>query len=300
MNIRKLVSFKCNNKLQWGILDGDEVYSAENLSHAISVHLPENLLDFISLGPNGLNRLKAKLKKEHCVIKSLNIDAITITAPIMNLRRNIFCIGENYVEHVGEFEKNFNMEIQKKLPSCPVIFTKAASAIIGPEELIDSHPMITKALDYEGELAVVIGKKGMNISAENAMEYVYGYTILNDVSARDLQSKHGQWFHGKSLNTFAPMGPCILLKDEAPSFFEIMTKVNGEIRQHATTKEFIFSISKIIQTLSEGTTLYAGDVIATGTPSGVGVGFTPPKYLRSGDLVEITISDIGTLSNSVK
>ena len=299
MNIRKLVSFKCNNKLQWGILDGDEVYSAENLSHAISVHLPENLLDFISLGPNGLNRLKARLKK-HCVIKSLNIDAITITAPIMNLRRNIFCIGENYVEHVGEFEKNFNMEIQKKLPSCPVIFTKAASAIIGPEELIDSHPMITKALDYEGELAVVIGKTGMNISAENAMEYVYGYTILNDVSARDLQSKHGQWFHGKSLNTFAPMGPCILLKDEAPSFFEIMTKVNGEIRQHATTKEFIFSISKIIQTLSEGTTLYAGDVIATGTPSGVGVGFTPPKYLRSGDLVEITISDIGTLSNSVK
>ena len=213
MNIRKLVSFKCNNKLQWGILDGDEVYSAENLSHAISVHLPENLLDFISLGPNGLNRLKAKLKKEHCVIKSLNIDAITITAPIMNLRRNIFCIGENYVEHVGEFEKNFNMEIQKKLPSCPVIFTKAASAIIGPEELIDSHPMITKALDYEGELAVVIGKTGMNISAENAMEYVYGYTILNDVSARDLQSKHGQWFHGKSLNTFSPMGPCILLKD---------------------------------------------------------------------------------------
>ena len=217
-------------------------------------------------------------------------------APIPHVERNIFCIGKNYADHIAEFDKTAVPE----LPKYPMIFTKATTSVIGPDDLIDPHKNVTSALDYEGELAVIIGKEGSDIPVGEAMDYVYGFTILNDVTARDLQANHGQWFHGKSLDTFCPMGPFLLLRDAAPDTFTVVTKVNGEVRQDATTGEFIFTIPQLIQTLSQGTTLLPGDIIATGTPSGVGVGFNPPKFIHSGDVVEISISDIGTLTNKVK
>ena len=149
-------------------------------------------------------------------------------------------------------------------------------------------------------MAVIIGKAGADIPASEAMDHVYGFTILNDVTARDLQRNHRQWFHGKSLDTFCPVGPYILLRDAAPDTFEVITKVNGEIRQDGSTADLIFPIPQLIAVISQGTTLQVGDIIATGTPSGVGVGFTPPRYLQKGDTVEITIPQIGTLKNTVK
>ena len=202
----------------------------------------------------------------------------------------------DYADHIAEFDKT---ALPDK-PKYPVIFTKATSAVIGPDDPIEPHKNVTEQVDYEGELAVVIGKEGSDIPISEAMNHVYGFTILNDVTARDLQANHGQWFHGKSLDTFCPMGPYLLLRDAAPETFDIITKVNGEVRQDGSTGEFIFTIPELIHTISQGTTLFPGDVIATGTPSGVGVGFNPPRFLHSGDTVEITIPAIGTLKNKVK
>ena len=304
MNLKKLASFTYDGCLQWGAVNEEEtgLYSAAALNAAYGVQLPATLAEFVGQGEGGLAVLKDALRKNDSgqQVTPIPLADVRLEAPLGEPRRNIFCIGENYAEHVGEFEHNFNTGVVKELPKFPVIFTKATSAVIGPEGLIDPHEGVTEALDYEGEVVVIIGKTGANISQDDAMDYVYGYTIMDDVSARDLQNNHGQWFHGKSLDTFAPMGPYILLQEAAPEYFEITTKVNGEVRQHSTTKSFIFPIPKLIQTLSEGTTLYAGDLIATGTPSGVGVGFNPPKYIHSGDKVEITVSGIGTLANTVK
>ena len=210
-------------------------------------------------------------------------------------RRNVLCVGKNYQAHVKEFDQNANA----KNPEDPIFFTKATTSITGPDEEIDSHPAVTQEVDYEGELGVIIGKRGTNIAEEDAMKYVYGYTIINDVTARDLQKKHLQWFRGKSLDTFCPMGPTVMVGDW-PLPFTIYTKVNGSLRQEGTTTDLIFSIPKLIATLSDGMTLLPGDVIATGTPQGVGMGFNPPKFLKKGDVVEINIDPIGTLRNPVK
>ena len=186
-----------------------------------------------------------------------------------------------------------------KNPAVPIFFTKATTSVIGPEEEIDSHPAATKEVDYEGELGVIIGKRCTNVAAEDAMKYVYGYTIINDVTARDLQKKHVQWFKGKSLDTFCPMGPTVMVGDW-PVPFTIYTKVNGHLRQEGSTNDLIFSIPRLIEVLSDGMTLLPGDVIATGTPQGVGMGQNPPQFLKKGDVVEITIDPIGTLKNTVK
>lgn len=210
-------------------------------------------------------------------------------------RRNILCVGKNYQEHVREFDQNKNAAN----PAAPIFFTKATTSVIGPDEEIDSHPDVTSQVDYEGELGVIIGKRGTDIAPEDAMKYVYGYTIINDVTARDLQKTHAQWFRGKSLDTFCPMGPTILVGGW-PAPFTIYTRVNGHLRQEGNTSDLIFSIPKLISTLSAGMTLLPGDVIATGTPKGVGMGLNPPEFLKKGDVVEITIDPIGTLRNTVK
>ncbi len=260
--------------------------------------LPETLLEFVRQGNDGLLALADALEqneKTHAV-SARPLDTIRIMAPLPQPERNVFCVGKNYADHIAEFDKTALPE----LPKYPLIFTKATTAVIGPEDQIDPHKQVTDAVDYEGELAVIIGKEGTDIPIDEAMDHVYGFTILNDVTARDLQARHGQWFHGKSLDTFCPMGPYLLLRDAAPDVFDVVTKVNGEVRQDASTGEFIFTIPQLIQTISQGTTLLPGDIIATGTPSGVGVGFNPPKYIHSGDTVEITVSGIGTLRNTVK
>lgn len=300
MMIKKLVTYEDMGLVQWGVLDETEtgVYGAIALEEAFFTPLPETLLEFIRQGNEGLLALADALEQNEktYAVAAQPLDTVRIMAPIPHVERNIFCIGKNYADHIAEFDKIAVPE----LPKYPMIFTKATTSVIGPDDLIDPHKNVTSALDYEGELAVIIGKEGSDIPVGEAMDYVYGFTILNDVTARDLQANHGQWFHGKSLDTFCPMGPFLLLRDAAPDTFTVVTKVNGEVRQDATTGEFIFTIPQLIQTLSQGTTLLPGDIIATGTPSGVGVGFNPPKFIHSGDVVEISISDIGTLTNKVK
>jgi 2-keto-4-pentenoate hydratase/2-oxohepta-3-ene-1,7-dioic acid hydratase in catechol pathway len=228
---------------------------------------------------------------------------VCLRAPIPHPRRNIFCVGKNYLDHVKEIKDSKLGEAQgamANLPKHPVVFSKVPEAVIGTRVGIDSHPTATQEMDYEAELAVVIAKKGKAISQADAMKYVWGYTIVNDVSARDVQAKHVQFHIGKSFDTFCPMGPWLVSADEInEKNTKIQCWVNGELRQDGNTEQMIFDIPTVIESISAGMTLYPGDVIATGTPSGVGMGFKPPRFLKKGDNIKIQIEGIGVLENPV-
>lgn len=224
----------------------------------------------------------------------------TILTPIPWTKRNVFCLGKNYLEHAKELEgMTANLS---GVPEYPIYFTKTASPALGPDEAIRIFPEITGGdVDYEVELAVIIGRQGVNIDPLDAEEFIFGYTILNDISARQLQVKHTQWFRGKCLDTHTVIGPAIVHRNllPLPLNLKLGTRVNGESRQESDTGHLIFDIPTIISDLSRATTLYPGDIIATGTPSGVGMGFKPPRYLQAGDVVECWIEGIGTLRNPV-
>ena len=234
---------------------------------------------------------------------ALSLKDVCLLAPLPKPRRNIFCVGKNYLDHVKEIKDSKLGEAQgamANLPKHPVIFSKVPESVIGTKAGIDSHPQVTAEMDYEAELAVIISKKAKGVKKENAAQYVWGYTIINDVSARDLQAKHVQFHVGKSLDTFCPMGPWLVSADEIDaSHASIQCWVNGELRQSGSTEQLIFDIPTIIENLSAGITLYPGDVIATGTPSGVGMGLKPPQFLKKGDTVKIEIAGIGVLENPV-
>lgn len=227
-------------------------------------------------------------------------DRFKLMAPVPRPPKNVLCIGRNYLEHVQEGARARNTE--DKPPEVPVFFTKAHTCIIGHDEEIVFNPKVSTQIDWEAELGVIIGKKGRDISEENALDYVFGYTCINDVTARDLQRKHNQWFKGKSLDTFCPMGPWIVTADEIgdPQNLRIQCRVNGETKQDANTRDMIFNVRQIIAALSAGFTLEPGDVIATGTPSGVGFARNPPEFLKDGDVVEVEVEKIGVLRNKVK
>ncbi len=228
------------------------------------------------------------------------LDRVTLLAPILKPPKNVICIGRNYREHVSEGARANNTE--DKPPELPVFFTKAHTCIIGPEQEITFNPKVSDKIDWEAELGVIIGRQGRDISEDDALDYVFGYTCINDVTARDLQRSHTQWFKGKSLDTFCPMGPWIVSADEVgdPQNLQIQLRVNGETKQESNTKEMIFNIRQIIASISAGFTLEPGDVIATGTPSGVGFARTPPEFLKDGDIVEVEIEKIGILRNRVR
>ncbi|MEA2780781.1 MAG: hypothetical protein QOK29_2325 [Rhodospirillaceae bacterium] len=228
---------------------------------------------------------------------------VRLLAPIPRPRRNIFCVGKNYREHAHEFAgSGFDSSAGAgAIPDAPIIFSKVPETVIGPGDAIEYDPAVSEAIDYEAELAVIIGKGGRRISKSDAMDHVWGYTIVNDVTARDVQSRLKQWLVGKSFDTFCPMGPWAVTKDEIDlNDTTVRTWVNGELRQDANTRDLIFDVPTIIETISAGVTLYPGDVIATGTPAGVGIGFKPPKFLRNGDVVKLEISGIGQLENAVR
>ncbi|GFO66994.1 hypothetical protein GMLC_05730 [Geomonas limicola] len=231
------------------------------------------------------------------------LDQVTLEAPLPRPRRNIFCVGKNYHEHAREFAKSgFDNSVKggDDIPEYPIIFSKVPEAVVGPGVAIRIPAGISDSIDYEAELAVVIGKGGRGITAEKALEHVLGYTIVNDVTARDWQQRHKQWHLGKSFDTFCPMGPCIATADELDgSDLRVRCWVNGELRQDSRSSALIFSIPTLIETISAGITLYPGDIIATGTPVGVGIGFQPPKFLKEGDRVRIEIEGIGVLENPV-
>jgi len=222
----------------------------------------------------------------------------TILAPIPRPRRNLFCVGRNYHAHARELSDTVFRDSNKKADSWPIVFTKVPECVIGPGETVVLPGTISAQIDYEAELAIIIGTEGKNISRESALAHVFGYTIVNDVTARDIQMRHQQWDLGKSFDTFCPMGPWIVTADELDANnTRVRCWVNEQLRQDAFTTDLIFDLPTLIETCSRGITLYPGDIIATGTPAGVGMGMTPPQYLRSADVVRIQIDGIGELSN---
>ncbi|KAL7944934.1 hypothetical protein V8C42DRAFT_324125 [Trichoderma barbatum] len=229
---------------------------------------------------------------------ALPLSSVKLLAPLVG--RDVLAVGKNYLEHAKEFNASgYDSSDKVDKPSHPVIFTKRATSIIADGEDIYLHPEFSKSVDYEGEIGVIVGKAGFRISKEKAMDYVWGYTIINDMTARERQRDHKQFYIGKSADTFCPMGPAAVPKEYLPSVLRVQTHVNGELRQDATTDELIFDIPTLISTLSEGQTLLPGDVIASGTPAGVGIGRNPPLFLKDGDEIAVTIRGIGTIQNRV-
>ena len=225
---------------------------------------------------------------------------VEVEAPIPQPRRNIFCVGKNYHEHAHVFaRRGFDSSAGAgAIPKHPIIFSKVPESVVANHASVLIDPSVSTAIDYEAELAVIIGKGGRGISKENALDHVWGYTIVNDVTARDLQGKYSQWLIGKSQDTFCPMGPWAVTRDELDlARAGIRCFVNEDLRQDSRISLLIFDIPTIIATLSQGITLKPGDIIATGTPVGVGIGFDPPKYLKAGDVVRIEIDGIGALEN---
>jgi 2-keto-4-pentenoate hydratase/2-oxohepta-3-ene-1,7-dioic acid hydratase in catechol pathway len=229
----------------------------------------------------------------------LPVDAITLRAPLPRPLRSLFCAGRNYRAHAAELAGSVFRDSLPKEDLWPIVFGKLPECVIGPFDAVRMPgATVSSEIDYESELAVVIGRGGRDISRSRAMDHVFGYTVVNDVSARDVQVRHLQWDLGKSFDTFCPMGPWIVSADELDGAnTRVRGWVNGELRQDGWTKDLIFDIPTLIETCSRGITLHPGDVIATGTPSGVGMGFKPPKWLRAGDVVRIEIDGIGAIEN---
>ena len=233
-------------------------------------------------------------------LSPIPLTQVEIEPPIPQPRRNIFCVGKNYYEHAHEFARSgFDSSAGAgAIPKHPIIFSKVPESVVANHASVLIDPSVSTAIDYEAELAVIIGKGGRGISKADALDHVWGYTIVNEVTARDLQGKYSQWLIGKSQDTFCPMGPWAVTRDELDlATAGIRCFVNEDLRQDSRISLLIFDIPTIIATLSQGITLKPGDIIATGTPVGVGIGFDPPKYLKAGDVVRIEIDGIGTLEN---
>ncbi|NMM43696.1 fumarylacetoacetate hydrolase family protein [Rhodospirillaceae bacterium KN72] len=233
---------------------------------------------------------------------AIPLSDVVVQAPVPRPRRNIFCVGKNYHEHAHEFANSgFDSSAAKgAIPEAPIVFSKLPESVVADGDKVLMDASVTTAVDYEAELGVIIGKAGRNISKADAMSHVWGYTVINDVTARDLQGKHSQWLIGKSQDTFCPMGPVAVTADEIDlADTTVKCWVNDELRQDSNTALLIFDVPTIIAAISNGITLMPGDVIATGTPAGVGIGFKPPRYLMPGDTVRVEISGIGTLENPI-
>lgn len=284
-----------------GALLDDTVVDVVAAGRALSVQPGVDTLD--ALVPAGDEAARAvwalaqQARAENCACRPLS--EVRPQAPIPRPRRNILCLGKNYLEHAREIAEK--MKLSAEAHRQPIIFTKATTAVIAPGEPIPAYRAYTSKLDYEAELALVVGTGGRDIAPQHAWEHVFGYTAINDVSARDLQKSHFQWFRAKSLDGFAPMGPVIVHRSIMPEPQDIEVKcfVNGELRQSDTFDQLIFDVPTIISVLSAGMTLLPGDIIATGTPAGVGMGFTPPKYLQPGDEVVVDVTGVGELRNPV-
>ena len=231
--------------------------------------------------------------------QSVPLGQVKLEAPIPRPRRNVFCVGRNYHEHAKELRDSVFKNNNANVAAWPIVFTKVPECVVGPaDEVCLPGAAISEQIDYEAELAVVIGQGGKNITQADAMKHVFGYTIVNDVTARDVQMRHQQWDMGKSFDTFCPMGPWIVTADEMDGRrTRVRCWVNGELRQDGPTENMIFDIPTLIETISRGITLYPGDIIATGTPAGVGMGLNPPRYIAPGDVIRIEIDGIGQIEN---
>ena len=287
----KLATISDNGKIKAGMIVGEEFVCCDEGKNANTA-----VLAMISSG--NISEWQAMLDKA----PRKKLSEIKILAPIPYLLRDMICVGKNYYAHAKEFfDSGFDATQKETIPSEPIIFTKAMTSLIGPDDAIDTSIDPTGSVDYEGELGVVISKTARRVAKNDWQDYVFGYVIINDVTSRELQKKHNQWTIGKGLDTFGPMGPYIVTKDEIDDLpsIRIQTLVNDEVRQQAEVRDLIFDIPTLIETLTLTGTLLAGDIIATGTPVGVGIGFSPPKFLKSGDKVTINVTGLGSLTNPV-
>jgi 2-keto-4-pentenoate hydratase/2-oxohepta-3-ene-1,7-dioic acid hydratase in catechol pathway len=294
--ILKLVVFEREGRRAVGIVEQDDRIRPYRLSDAEAVQGVQSVIEA---------RRSGRLLPLADV--TLAADSVRLIAPFPHPRRNIFCVGKNYHEHAHEFARSgFDSSVAPgavsgAVPDAPIIFTKVPQCVTGPFDPILVEARVSPAVDYEAELCVIIGQGGRSIARAEAMAHVWGYTIVNDVTARDLQARHKQWLIGKSQDSFCPMGPCAVTADEIDlADTPLQCWVNGELRQNANTRDLIFDVPTLIETLSAGITLLAGDLIATGTPVGVGIGFNPPRYLKPGDKVRIEIGGIGRIENEVQ
>lgn len=289
----RFVSFAADGGSHYGILRDDRVL---DLNAAGGGDFPSDMLGLIDLGGSGIERAQ-QLADQSPDAAWQPLDPAKLLAPIPVPRRNVFCIGMNYAAHAAEGA--LARGVEPSLPTVPVFFTKTTTAVTGPYSDVPFDAAVSDQIDWEVELAVIIGGRGKNISPESAMNYVFGYTVVNDLSARDLQFSHNQFFKGKSLDGACPMGPCIVTADEIsdPHALNVRCTVNGVLKQESNTSDLIFDIPATIDWLSRGLTIQSGDVISTGTPSGVGFARTPPEFLFPGDVVECEVEQIGIIRN---
>jgi 2-keto-4-pentenoate hydratase/2-oxohepta-3-ene-1,7-dioic acid hydratase in catechol pathway len=290
----KIARYSFKNELTYGAVVDDNLISLPTLATQLNLKIPTKLEDFItnSAAQKTVRAILSKVEPTSMQIKTIPLNKAKLLAPIA-LPPKIVCLGLNYASHIAE--------TKEKKPQIPVLFIKPRTAITGPNSKIIKRSYVNQ-LDYEGELAIIIGKKAQNVATSEALDYIFGYTILNDVSARDFQFLGSQWTSGKGFDTFAPTGPVIVTREQIPdtSNLSIKTWVNGELRQDGNTKDMIFSIPEIIHHVSRVMTLEPCDIIATGTPSGVGMAMKPQVWLKDGDDVRIEIEPIGVLKNTVE
>jgi 2-keto-4-pentenoate hydratase/2-oxohepta-3-ene-1,7-dioic acid hydratase in catechol pathway len=291
----RFCTYQVRGEPRVGIVAGNAVVDLRALARRRRMpRVPADLLGFIS--DVSTLELRALAREADAWVagrrEAVMLPRARLLAPIPRPRKNIMCMGRNYAEHARE--------TGSAPPEVPVFFTKPPTAVVGPGAPVIHHA-VTQQLDYEVELVAVIGRRGRNVSPEKALDYVFGYTVMNDVTARDLQDRHGQWFKGKSLDTFAPLGPWIVHRSSLPDpqRLRLQMRVNGEVRQDSTTANMIFTVAQLIASLSAGMTLEPGDLLATGTPAGVAKGMKPPKWLQPGDVMEAEVEGIGVLRNHV-
>ena len=291
----RLITYEDATGRHLGAVVGDQVV---DLPAASGGAVPNDMIELIELGEAGLARARQAVEGAGGAHQQ-PISQVKLLAPIPRPRKNVFCVGLNYADHIAEGARARGVEV--KLPEHPNFFTKAPTSVNHPDGPIPIDPAVSEKIDWEVELGVIIGRTGKNIPEDRAMDYVFGYTVINDVSARDLQRRHGQFFKGKTLDGACPIGPWIVTRDELPDphNLRITLRVNGATKQDSNTEHLIFKVPTLISVLSAGMTLEAGDIIATGTPDGVGFARTPPEYLQPGDQVEAEVEGIGVLRNPV-
>lgn len=299
----KLLTYKTQDtEPRLGFIHNNQVIDMEDFGEISNFPLPNDMLELIDLGFEiiaEITEIISETSKEFFDEVAYEMSEVTILAPIEKPRKNIIGIGLNYTEHVAESART--LDTTGKLPQKPIIFSKPPTTVTATNTEIIKNTKLTEQLDWEVELAVVIGKKGKYVTKEDAMDYVFGYTVINDISARDCR-REGQWIVSKGQDTFAPMGPILVTKDEIenPHNLNLSLKVNGVEKQNSNTKFLLFNINDLIEDLSIVFTLEPGDIIATGTPSGVGAGRNPQEWMYDGDVVEATVEGIGTIVNTVK
>ena len=299
----RLVTYRGNVEAaaRLGAVVDEMVVDVEKIGARAGVSLPPSMLDFIDLGPPALAALKAILDEHHSnwpVGAALPLANVKLLAPIPRPRKNIFGIGLNYVEHVAESSRV--LDTAKELPKQPVIFSKPPTSVIGPDDAIQHDKAVTQQLDWEVELAVIMGRTARRVPQAQALGFVFGYSVMIDVSARD-NRRAGQWIYSKGQDTYAPFGPCIVTADEIgdPHSLDLSLKVNGVEKQRSNTRHMLFKVPHLISDISTAITLEAGDIIATGTPDGVGAGRNPQEWLWPGDVVEAEVTGIGRLRHPV-